>query len=102
YKKKGKGLTYGTCSVKLPGRKKELVWIKEVDSIAIQSSVCHLPYAYMHFFKKQNRAHRFTSKKNHLQSYTTNLSNEIIAVVGKKINSPKLGPVRFAKSRVVE
>ncbi|MCU5701759.1 helix-turn-helix domain-containing protein, partial [Bacillus cereus] len=35
YKETGKGLTYGTCSAKL----KEFVWLKEVDSIAIQSSV---------------------------------------------------------------
>ncbi|SEG85287.1 Helix-turn-helix domain-containing protein, partial [Bacillus sp. ok061] len=39
YKETGKGLTYGTCSAKLPAMKKELVWLKEVDSIAIQSSV---------------------------------------------------------------
>ncbi len=42
YKETGKGLTYGTCSAKLPAMKKEFVWLKEVDSIAIQSSVRNL------------------------------------------------------------
>ncbi|HHP1136960.1 TPA: helix-turn-helix domain-containing protein, partial [Bacillus thuringiensis] len=42
YKETGKGLTYGTCSAKLPVMKKEFVWLKEVDSIAIQSSVRNL------------------------------------------------------------
>ncbi|MCQ6338044.1 helix-turn-helix domain-containing protein, partial [Bacillus cereus] len=46
YKETRKGLTYGTCSAKLPAMKKEFVWLKEVDSIAIQSSVRNLADAY--------------------------------------------------------
>ncbi|PGO84034.1 transposase, partial [Bacillus thuringiensis] len=49
YKETGKGLTYGTCSAKLPAMKKEFVWLKEVDSIAIQSSVRNLADAYTRF-----------------------------------------------------
>ena len=101
YKETGKGLTYGTCSAKLPAMKKELVWLKEVDSIAIQSSVRNLADAYTRF-SKQNSAPRFKSKKNNLQSYTTKQTNENIAVVGNKIRLPKLGLVRFAKSREVK
>ncbi|PFB30301.1 transposase, partial [Bacillus cereus] len=56
YKETGKGLTYGTCSAKLPAMKKELVWLKEVDSIAIQSSVRNLVDAYTRLKKKQNSA----------------------------------------------
>ncbi len=102
YKETGKGLTYGTCSAKLPARKKEFVWLKEVGRIAIQSSVRNLADAYTRFFKKQNSAPRFTSKKNNVQSYTTKQTNENISVVGNKIKLPKLGLVRFAKSREVE
>ncbi|WP_145925682.1 helix-turn-helix domain-containing protein, partial [Bacillus mycoides] len=58
YKETGNGLTYGTCSAKLPVMKKEFVWLKEVDSIAIQSSVRNLADAYTRFFKKQNSAPR--------------------------------------------
>ena len=94
-------MTYGICSAKLPAMKKELVWLKEVDSIAIQSSVRNLADAYTRF-SKQNSAPRFKSKKNNVQSYTTKQTNENIAVVGNKIKLPKLGLVRFAKSREVE
>ncbi|PEJ86555.1 helix-turn-helix domain-containing protein, partial [Bacillus toyonensis] len=75
YKETGKGLTYGTCSAKLPAMKKEFVWLKEVDSIAIQSSVRNLADAYTRFFQKQNNAPRFKSKKNNVQSYTTKQTN---------------------------
>ncbi|MEB8649480.1 helix-turn-helix domain-containing protein, partial [Bacillus cereus] len=92
YKETGKGLTDVTCSAKLPAMKKELVWLKEVDSIAIQSSVRNLADVYT----------RFKSKKNNIQFYTTKQTNENIAVVGNKIKLPKLGLVRFSKSREVE
>ncbi len=97
YKETGKGLTYGICSAKLPAMKKELVWLKEVDIIAIQSSVRNLADAYTRFFKKQNSAPRFKSKKNNVQSYTTKQTNKNIAVVGNKIKLPKLGPVRLER-----
>ncbi|PEB78097.1 transposase, partial [Bacillus cereus] len=102
YKETGNGLTYGTCSAKFPAMKNEFVWLKEVDSIAIQSSVRNLADAYTRFFKKQNSAPCFKSKKNTVQSYTTKQTNENIAVVGNRIKLPKLGLVRCAKSREVK
>ena len=39
YKETGKGLNYNACSSQLTQLKKELIWLKEVDSIAIQSSL---------------------------------------------------------------
>jgi len=101
YNATGKGLTYNSCSSQLTQLKKELVWLKEVDSIAIQSSLRNLADAYSRFFKKQNDAPRFKSKKNKVQSYTTKHTNGNIAIVGNKIKLPKLGLVRFAKSREV-
>lgn len=102
YKETGKGLTYNACSSQLTQLKKELAWLKEVDSIAIQSSLKNLADSYSRFFKKQNKAPRFKSKKNKVQSYTTKHTNGNIAIVGNKIKLPKLGLVRFAKSREVE
>ncbi len=101
YKETGKGLTYNSCSAELTKLKKELVWLKEVDSIALQSSLKNLADSYSRFFKKQNNAPRFKSKKNRVQSYTTKETNGNIAVVGTKMKLPKLGLVRFAKSREV-
>jgi len=102
YQETGKGLTYNTCSKKLTQLKKELVWLKEVDSIAIQSSLKNLADSYARFFKKQNKAPRFKSKKNKVQSYTTKHTNGNIAIADNKMKLPKLGLVRFAKSRDVE
>jgi len=102
YKETGKGLTYNSCSAQLTQLKKELTWLKEVDSIAIQSSLKNLADAYSRFFKKQNDKPRFKSKKNPVQSYTTKYTNGNIAINDNKIKLPKLGWVRFAKSREVE
>lgn len=102
YKETGKGLTYNSCSAQLTQLKKELTWLKEVDSIALQSSLKNLDDAYSRFFKKQNDRPRFKSKKKPVQSYTTKRSRTNIAIVGNKIKLPKLGLVRLAKSREVE
>jgi len=101
YKETGKGLTYNSCSARLPQLKMELEWLKEVDSIAIQSAIKNLADAYNRFFKKQNDKPRFKSKKNNVQSYTTKYTNGNIAIVDNKIKLPKLGFVKFAKSREV-
>src|SRR5699024_12784022 len=71
YEETGKGLTYSTCSFQISQLKKELEWLKEVDSIALQSSLKNLADEYSRFFKKQDKAPRFKSKKNRVQSYVT-------------------------------
>ncbi|WP_142330132.1 IS200/IS605 family element RNA-guided endonuclease TnpB, partial [Bacillus pseudomycoides] len=68
----------------------------------LQSTLKNLADAFSRFFKKQNDIPRFKSKKNKVQSYTTKQTNENIAIVGNKMKLPKLGLVRFAKSREVE
>src|SRR3954447_25198985 len=86
----------------LPELKKHYEFLKEVDSIALQKSVGNLADSYDRYYKKQNKQPRFKSKKNPLQSYTTKHTNGNIDVVGNSIKLPKLGLVRFAKSREVE
>jgi len=102
YQATGKGLTYNTCSAELTQLKKELAWLKEVDSISLQSTLMNLADAFTRFFKKQNEAPRFKSKKNMVQSYKTKQTNGNIAVVRNQLKLPKLGLVRFANSRNVE
>ncbi|WP_027408469.1 IS200/IS605 family element RNA-guided endonuclease TnpB [Anoxybacteroides tepidamans] len=102
YKETGKGWSYHTCSSQLTQLKKEGVWLKEVDSTALPSSLKHLADAFSRFFKKQNDPPRFKSKKNKVQSYTTKQTNRNMAIEGNYIKLPKLGFVRFAKSRGVE
>jgi putative transposase len=86
----------------LPKLKKHYHFLKEVDSIALQKSVETLSDAFTRYYQKQNQLPKFKSKKNPLQSYTTKYTNGNIAINGNKIKLPKLGWVRFAKSREVE
>ncbi|MEW9049511.1 MAG: IS200/IS605 family element RNA-guided endonuclease TnpB [Neobacillus sp.] len=98
----------GTCLNKfdtvksLPELKKQYPFLKEVDSIALQKSVENLADSYSRYYKKQNKQPRFKSKKNPIQSYTTKHTNGNITVFENKIQLPKLGLIRFAKSREVK
>ena len=92
------------CFAELTQLKKQpdTIWLKEVDSIPLQSTLKNLADAFSHFFKKQDDMPRFKSKKNTIQSYTTKQTNGNIRIVGSTIKLPKLGLVHFAKSREVE
>ena len=102
----GKGLSYSACSSQLTQLKKEVTWLQEVDSHSLQSSLKHLADSFDRFFKKQNDAPRFKSKKNKVQAYTTNIEkkNQLpeVSIVGNRMKLPKLGWVRFVTSRQVQ
>ena len=106
YEATGEGLSYGSCSKKIPALKQEFDWLREVDSTSVQASVKHLAEAYDRFFKKQNGRPRFKSKRNPVQSYKTNIQGKSqlpeVSIVGNKLKLPKLKWVRFANSRKVE
>lgn len=96
------GLSYSKCSALLPELKNEYPWLREVDSIALQSFVKFLGDSFDRFFKKLGGYPNFKSKKYSRQSYTTKLTNDNIAVLGSHIKLPKLGLVKFTKSREVD
>jgi putative transposase len=104
YEDTGTGLSYGTCSANLTALKKEADTIPSGCRkwIALQSSLRNLSDSFDRFFKKQNSAPRFKSKRNPVQSYTTKQTNGNIAIVGNKLKLPKLGLVPFAKSKEVD
>ena len=101
YAATGKGLTYHACSAMIPQMKKNegTLWLQEVDSISLQSSVKNLSDAFSRFFKKQNNPPQFKSKKNPVQSYTTKNVNNSIRIVHNSFKLPKLGLVKFRKSQ---
>lgn len=86
---------------KLPVLKKNYEFLKEVDSIALQTCVEDLANSFTRFYKKQSKRPKFKSKKNPIQSYTTKSSSGSIRIEANKIKLPKLGWLRFAKSRDV-
>ncbi|WNS78593.1 IS200/IS605 family element RNA-guided endonuclease TnpB [Domibacillus sp. DTU_2020_1001157_1_SI_ALB_TIR_016] len=106
YQTTGKGLSYSACSSQLTKLKKELDWLQEVDSHSLQSSLKNLADSFDRFLKKQNKAPRFKSKKNKVQSYTTNIEKKNqfpeVSIAGNRMKLPKLGWVRFANSRDVQ
>lgn len=85
--------------------KKNHDWLKEVDSIALQSAVENLSNGYDRYYKKIGEKPKFKSKKNEIQSYTTKLTksknNVNIEIIGKRIKLPKLGLVKIKNSRTI-
>lgn len=75
--------------------KKNYVWLSEVDSIALQSSIENLASAYDKYYKKQGGKPIFKSKKkNDVRSYTTKCVNNNIRIIGNYIKLPKLKVVK--------
>ena len=99
YEKDGITLNYTACAKDLVSLKKEYEWLKEVDSVALQSSVKNLDTAYINFFKKKAEYPRFKSKKTHRYSYTTKYTNGNIELFDNKVKLPKIGLVKIKKTR---
>ena len=74
----------------LTSLKKDLIWLKEVDSLALTSANDNLAAAFLSFFKKSNNFPKFHKKKLS-GSYTTRLVTGNIALLDKGIKLPKLG-----------
>ena len=80
-------------------------FMKEVDSISLQQSRLDLTLAYKNFFRKlkskEKTSLKFKSKRNPKNSYRTiNISNSI-RIEENRIKLPKLGFVKFKKSREI-
>ncbi len=72
--------------------KQEFPFLKEIDSLALANAQLNLDKAYKNFFRDKSVGFpRFKSKKNSVQSYTTNNQNGTIALIDNKfIKVPKL------------
>lgn len=75
--------------------KKEFVWLREVDSLALANTQLNLQSAYNNFFRdKKVGFPKFKSKKRDQKNYTTNNQNGTIRVIDNCIRLPKLGNVK--------
>jgi len=107
YKAEKKTMGYKECSGDLTQLKKELPWLKEPDSIALQASLEHLQDGYDNFFAARERGDLkwglpvFKRKKDNHQSYETKQVNGNIQVFDKYIKLPKLGMVECRVSKRV-
>ena len=94
YKQNKETFSYVQCANDMKKLKSELVWLKEVDSTALQSSLKDLDSAYQKFFKEHSGFPKFKSKKTHRFSYKSKCVNKNIQYCGKHIKLPKLGMVK--------
>ncbi len=71
--------------------KKEYEFLKEVDSLALANAQMNLDKAYKNFFRDKSIGFpKFKSKKNPVQSYTTNNQNGTINICENWLKLPKL------------
>ena len=106
YEKESKTLNYYDCSADMTALKKNLEWLKEVDSTALQSSLRDLDTAYQNFFHRVKKGEktgypRFKSKHDHRQSYKSKCVGTNIKVLDKAVQLPKLGLVKCRISKDV-
>ena len=71
--------------------KKEYEFLKEIDSLALANAQMNLDKAYKNFFRDKSIGFpKFKSKKNPVQSYTTNNQNGTINIFESWLKLPKL------------
>lgn len=80
--------------------KKEFVWLKEVDSLALANAQLNLQKAYKNFFSGHAEFPKFKNRKVR-QSYTTNVVNGNIMLLGGYIKLPKLKLVKMKQHREI-
>lgn len=99
----GSKVGYSQTSAMLTNLKKQesFVFLKDVDSIALQQSLRDLDRGFKNFFEKRAGHPQFKSKHNNRQSYRTINQGDNIRIVGKYIKLPKLGYVKIKQSMKV-
>lgn len=111
YESSGETINYVKSSALLTQLKKELTWLKEVDSIPLQESLRDLDFAYQGFFRRVKKGEkpgfpRFKSKRDRRKSYKTkqHVTNgkPTIYVDDSHIRLPKLGLVKCRISKEVK
>ena len=94
YENENKTLTYYDCSKDLTNLKTQNIWLKEVESTSLQTTLKDLDKAYQKFLKEHAGYPKFKSKKTHKNSYTSKCVNGNIEFLGSHIKLPKLGLVK--------
>ena len=108
YKTDKSTINYNQCSNDLKNLKVDYNWLREIDSVAIQSSLKDLDQAYQNFFRRLKQGDNklgfphFKSKKDNRKSYKTKFTNNNIQVLDKQIKLPKLGLVKCKVSKQIE
>lgn len=111
YKEARKAPTRFQQDKMLTALKKELLWLKEVDSIPLQAELQNLDSAYQGFFRRVKKGEkpgfpRFKSKRDRRKSYKTKQhvtdGKPTIYVDDSHVRLPKLGLVKCRISKEVK
>lgn len=108
YKQDKTTMNYYDCANDLKNLKIQYEWLKEIDSVSIQSSLKDLDVAYQNFFRRVKQGYskagfpKFKSKKYNRKSYKTKCTNGNIQVLDKQIKLPKLGLVKCKVSKQIQ
>lgn len=94
YEENKETFSYIQCANDMKKIKSELIWLKEVDSTALQSSLKDLDMAFQKFFKEHTGYPKFKSKKTNRSSYKSKSVNGNIQYLSKYIKLPRLGYVK--------
>jgi len=77
----------------------ETVWLKDVDSQALQQVLADLRRAYLNFFAKRSRFPRFKSRKTDKARFRI---PQRVSVADGTVSIPKVGCVRIRQSRPID
>jgi putative transposase len=107
YKNEQKSISRFEQDKEMTQLKNELVWLKEVDATALQSSIQNLDAAHQNFFRRVKQGEkpgfpRFKSKHDNKKPYKGKAAGKNIQVFEGKIKLPKLGHVECRTSKKVE
>lgn len=98
YQQNGKNLSCFDLIKELTLLKKELPWLKEVYSQALQMSLRNLDNAYTRFFREKKGFPKFKSKKNSVQSCQY---PQGVVFRNGCVFIPKIGEIRVVKHREI-
>ena len=99
YKRGKKTGYYQTCKMAAGLKKtKKYEFLKDVDSVALQTSLYDLDRGYKGFFEKRANHPKFQPKHSHRQSYRTLNINNNIRIEGKHVRLPKIGFVKIRQT----
>ena len=107
YEQDEKTMNYYACCKDMTQLKKILLWLREADASALQSSLQNLDVAYQNFFRRVKQGQKpgypkFKSKHNRKRSYKSKCMGTNIKVFGNAVQLPKLGLVRCRVSKEVK
>ena len=87
--------------------KKDLPWLSEVDSTALQASIQNLDMAFKNFFRRVKNGEKpgypkFKKKRDHRKSYKSKCVGTNIKVFDGYVQLPKLGLVKCRVSKQMQ